>query len=953
MRMPVDEAVKEEKADLSAPAQRQAGTWFAIVFVLTTLAAFFYKSVFLGKSLAKLGLLPHIDALLNPDLKQAIIDIGRDPSGYLIFFPNGHFEDSMWSRFVIPLWNPLIGCGFPLMGDPQAFLHSPAHLLRLFSSPETYSLGLLLEIALGGIGMVLLCRFHSLSLAASIFAALAFVLSPRILVQIDIGGNECFFPFVFLGFSWLAARPSLVRAALVGALCALMAFAAHPETCFFAVLFAAALSFFTMTFKRSGGEKAFGEQLGLILKDGFCALGYLLLSALVSFCVAAPLIFPFAEFMREAHIYKDASVSISRVGLPEFFDGFLANSGAEPFFIGAVAALFVPLGLIGPRSKALPFSLTLIGGMMLCLPDGPILQLLSQKPFSYVATLYGIPDILLLMCLLAAMGFDSVRFRWKGIAAIVLVCSAAVVTYYPVSYLFHLHGAQSLSQLWRSYHHLLGSTSVIAIAALLFYGLALWQNCYLRNFAALALVALNFASLALTDRNILPVNPGFSLQPPEPIAFLQKTDARVLATGGNFLLCNTNMDFALSDFRCFSPLLPLRYLKFLTESGGRCYNLYFYVMPELCSRLLDLASVKYVISRAAVRSEADNPDSGVLLGEALQNRMVPGLRLLKSEFRYDPQNSQINAELTWRIHEHLNYHYALQYCIFSADGKELWSSRELMVSPATEADHRSSVHESWPVPLEAKLPVSLGLRVKDTWISEYIKPDKPEPDCPNAFILCRVNEASASRQSSSHDNNTRFRLVKEFGAEACRIYENTTALPSAYLIQNVHHLKLGDDSLWQILRSPDFDGNRDAIVEDGLSSSTVAGSGDPITADPNTTDPASATPAAIAIKPASLKRPDCNTVEIACDADADSYLILTDTYYKGWKCFVDGRQTEIYPANYLFRAVKVSKGHHKARFVFAPSSYYNSLGLAVLTVLLLAALAFLKRKDLFDCKGAV
>ena len=120
---------KEVKAGPLPERSKHVGTWIALLSVLLSFAVFFHKSVFLGRPLTRLGVLPHIDALYNPGLKQAVIDIGRDPTGYLMFFPNGHFVDSMWWHLVPPLWNPLIACGYPLLGDPQSYI-LPS--LRLF-----------------------------------------------------------------------------------------------------------------------------------------------------------------------------------------------------------------------------------------------------------------------------------------------------------------------------------------------------------------------------------------------------------------------------------------------------------------------------------------------------------------------------------------------------------------------------------------------------------------------------------------------------------------------------------------------------------------------------------------------------------------------------------------------------------------------------------------------------
>lgn len=53
---------------------------------------------------------------------------------------------------------------------------------------------------------------------------------------------------------------------------------------------------------------------------------------------------------------------------------------------------------------------------------------------------------------------------------------------------------------------------------------------------------------------------------------------------------------------------------------------------------------------------------------------------------------------------------------------------------------------------------------------------------------------------------------------------------------------------------------------------------------------------------------------------APGMLILHDTYYPGWKAYVDGRETEILPANAAFRAVAVPAGRHKVRFAYEPAS---------------------------------
>jgi len=58
--------------------------------------------------------------------------------------------------------------------------------------------------------------------------------------------------------------------------------------------------------------------------------------------------------------------------------------------------------------------------------------------------------------------------------------------------------------------------------------------------------------------------------------------------------------------------------------------------------------------------------------------------------------------------------------------------------------------------------------------------------------------------------------------------------------------------------------------------------------------------------------------------EKEGFLILNDTYYPGWKVFVDGREEKLYRANYLFRGVLLKEGEHTVRFVFFPYSFYIS-----------------------------
>ena len=64
-----------------------------------------------------------------------------------------------------------------------------------------------------------------------------------------------------------------------------------------------------------------------------------------------------------------------------------------------------------------------------------------------------------------------------------------------------------------------------------------------------------------------------------------------------------------------------------------------------------------------------------------------------------------------------------------------------------------------------------------------------------------------------------------------------------------------------------------------------------------------------------------NTVSIDVDTQDNTLLYLSDTYYPGWRAYVDGAETKIYRANYAFRAVVVPKEAKRVEFYYKPNSF--------------------------------
>jgi Bacterial membrane protein YfhO len=71
----------------------------------------------------------------------------------------------------------------------------------------------------------------------------------------------------------------------------------------------------------------------------------------------------------------------------------------------------------------------------------------------------------------------------------------------------------------------------------------------------------------------------------------------------------------------------------------------------------------------------------------------------------------------------------------------------------------------------------------------------------------------------------------------------------------------------------------------------------------------------------------------------DGLAVFSDIYYdKGWKAYIDGKETKIMKANYVLRALKIPAGAHSIKFEFKPDSFYKGKNIALVSSIVLVLL---------------
>lgn len=157
-----------------------------------------------------------------------------------------------------------------------------------------------------------------------------------------------------------------------------------------------------------------------------------------------------------------------------------------------------------------------------------------------------------------------------------------------------------------------------------------------------------------------------------------------------------------------------------------------------------------------------------------------------------------------------------------------------------------------------------------------------------------------------------------------KIYRRKNFLPRAYLVYAFEEAVSPEDALSRI-KSDAFNPVKKVVIEskpDNLPSLQMAES---------------------ASDQASVESYAPEKVVINACAKTGAVLVLSDTFYPGWKAAIDGKQAEIRQANYLFRAVFLPPGTHKIEFKFKPGSFITGCIISFLCVAVIAGFWIINR----------
>jgi hypothetical protein len=159
------------------------------------------------------------------------------------------------------------------------------------------------------------------------------------------------------------------------------------------------------------------------------------------------------------------------------------------------------------------------------------------------------------------------------------------------------------------------------------------------------------------------------------------------------------------------------------------------------------------------------------------------------------------------------------------------------------------------------------------------------------------------------------------GASGMKVYRQPAAFPRAWAVHKLIRVTSDDQANWYMMERLD-DLHSEAVMFD------------PVPALPPCTAPADSV---------DLKEDRGSRVSLSVRLSCPAMIVVSDTYFPGWRAFVDGAPARIYQVNSAMRGIVAPAGVHSVTMRYRPMVVYEGAALTFLGILGAALLARSKR----------
>lgn len=846
---------------------------------------------------------------------------------YLYFYPYWQAAADALHAGRLPLWNPDLFMGAPLLANSQVGLFYPLNwpLWLLLETPYAVSASIVIHVLIAGFGTYWAARRAlSASQAAALLAAILFALGGFVTAQVEHVNQAqalAWLPWLLgVATGWevvSAEKRALFRKLLaIGILFALQLAAGHAQAAFISGV---GLLIWTVL-QLGNGQRATGNGFVKGLVVAFLVIGGGVLVAVILVAVQLVPLWELAQLsLRQGGLPANEALSFSLHPLLAA-RALLPGYGQTPYveYITYLPLVGTVLAVIGAwqwrtqRAVIPPLGLAIVGLFLALGAANPVYRygLIHVPGFD----LFRVPARWLTLyafgaALLAAAGWDWLAARdWhiigrdrRPIVAGLLACVgliALALLSVPLAQWVPMPPESPAE--WPNALSLAGWGIELALLFLLF-----WQpfgripaTPYI--LFAIVVVTLFAASRVLSAYDMTTPEAYFDVRP--AVARLQADAVADRAAGqppGRYLSMSQGL-FDPGD----QAEIDTIYADQLSDAAQSRYTV------TLKQKEIVVPNLSLVYGLAAV----DGFDGGVLPSAdyvAVADLLLPpGVNTIDGRLRESidaiPDARWLDLfgvryVITdkvgdqWLRHDDIEVFFDLQHRAVLQPGESTtvghvppFAATELWI--VADGEPGKVIVNDTSHSQEYK-PTVIGDNLYQIQFEEPIEPQAitltQSVDAQNAWTvqgLALVDGRDGAFQPLVSGN---YRLIHSGDV---KIYENLDVLPRAFVVGDAVSAESTQDAV-QLMRDPDFDPRRTVVLTDHEPVSFSGGDG------------------SVTIVDYAPER-----VVISAESSDGGILVLTDAFYPGWQATIDGEPTPIVQANGLFRAIILPPGLHEIVF---------------------------------------
>jgi 4-amino-4-deoxy-L-arabinose transferase-like glycosyltransferase len=883
----------------------------------------------------------------------------------------------MIARGELPLWNPYVFSGMPLLASIQpGALYPPTWLFAILSPPAAMNWMVITTYHIALIGTYLYCRRIGANRTGSIIAGLAFAFGGYMSAHLGHTNRvaaAAWLPWVLLAIEQLYLSLRWRWVALGAVFIALQLFAGEPQMTFYTVLVAGAYGLFSLTLR---------EERELRHRFLFGAVAMSICGALLS----AIQLIPERELLQQGERADISYEYFSSFSFPpqhllqQIFPYFFGGGGMYwgkwnttevAGYVGMLTMILGLIVLIGRRVERKRDHLAWFWAI--CAVVALALAFGSYLPFGIHRFLHTVPVYNLFrssgrhllefdfaLAVLAALGATWAARKDNPLARRVTLIGigvmGAVVAFTAICYRYLADWFVMDLPVSANAKSFTNPELVVPVAffvsgaiVLLFY---VFRRGAVRHVAAALLVALTLMDVAsfgfFYEWNIVPRDLPERQADAPTVKFIKERESdyssfRFISHAAwpydpnyetlNFP--NVSIVRGLQSVNGYDPLFLYRYGEFAGKMGldgivrdpaafgpsDQAFNMLN--AKYLLYEREDLATARHFVEHQGIRFD----DAPVDL------TLAPGMHTRISTSGYATELAIISAmgrsnhipdgAPVVSITIHTRDGRAIQHQILAGRDTSEWAWDRPDVR-ATIKHGRAPVIESFPASgFEGHRYLARYPFERAEVESIELKYEQPDADLTIMKASLFDAETGSSRPLDIiYLPPERWRKLAVF--KDIEIYENQQVLPRAWFVRRAAQMP-NEEVLRTIKSGRMKDGSTFDPAETVLFGREDYGSRE--IALPEIGDPTNAE--------VKITRHEPQRIELQTRNSQPGFLVLSEVYYRGWEAWIDGRRAPVERVNYALRGLAVPAGDHRVEFVFRAHSFRNGAAYTLLGVLLL------------------